>query len=108
MTVTTHSIERVKERIGLNQKRAERLIMLAMQRGKTADDYTSMERNYLKNKEKGECIAIVFAGYCFLVSYDGACKTIVALPDWFGKKKHFDGKERIRDYKKYCKSNGLY
>ena len=32
----------------------------------------------------------------------GKCKTIIELPVWFGKKKCFDSKTRIRNHKKYA------
>lgn len=108
MTATIHSLDRAKERAGLNEKRAERLISLALERGKTADKFTSWERSYLKGEETEEYIAVAYAGYCYLISYSGTCVTMYPLPAWFGKKKHYNGKERIRDYKKYCKSNDLY
>ena len=108
MSPTIHCINRAKERAGVNEKRAERMVALAMERGKTADAFTSWERSYLKGEETEEYIAVAFAGYCYLISYTGHCVTMYPLPSWFGKKKHFDGKERIRDYKKYCKSNYKY
>ena len=108
MAPTIHCIDRAKERAGINEKKAERMVALAMERGKTADAFTSWERNYLKGEETDECIAVAFAGFCYLISYSGECITMYPLPAWFGKKKHFNGKERIRDYKKYCKSNNVY
>lgn len=108
MATTIHSIKRTKERAGANEKKAERMVALAIERGKTSDAFTSWERSYLKNQETDECVAVAFGGYCYLISYCGDCITMYPLPAWFGKKKHFDGKERIRNYKKYCKSNCLY
>lgn len=105
---TIHCIDRAKERAGLNEKRAEKMVALAIERGKTADSFTSWERSYLKGEENDNCIAIAFAGYCYLINYQCECITMYPLPSWFGKKKHFDGKERIRNYKKYCKNNSLY
>ena len=105
---TIHSIDRAKERAGINERKAEKMITLALERGKTYEDFTSWERNYLQNEAYGDCKAIAFNGYCYIVNADGFCVTLYKLPSWFGKKKHYDGKDRIRDYKKYCKSNNLY
>ena len=102
---TIHSIDRAKERAGINEKKAEKMISLAIERGKTSVDFTSWERNYLQNEAYDDCVAIAFNGFCYIVNSQGFCVTLYKLPSWFGKKKHYDGKERIRDYKKYCKNN---
>ena len=47
---TIHSIDRAKERAGLNERRAYKMIDLALERGKTAEDFTSWERDYLLNE----------------------------------------------------------
>ena len=39
---TIHSVERAKERIGLNEKKAAKQIALALERGKAAQDVRSM------------------------------------------------------------------
>lgn len=107
MKVTTqHSFDRSKERQKIkNRRTAERNISLAIQRGKRADDYSSWERDYLRKEARGKCAALVYNNSCYIISEDGVCVTLFRLPRWFGKKKHFDGKERIRSYKKYCKNN---
>ena len=98
-----HSVERTKERAGLNDKAAERQIARAMKNGKCAEAFTSWERNYLENEAHDDCFAVAYAGYCYIVNADGFCVTMYALPSWFGKKKRFDGKERIRNPKTYSK-----
>lgn len=104
-----HSIDRIRERCNLKQDRlAMRNIQLAFERGKRADDLTSWEREYLANEGHGNCSAIAYNNYCYIVSENNVCVTVYALPKWFGQKKHFDGKERIRDYKKYCRSNRMH
>ncbi len=105
---TNHFIDRAKERAGINEKKAERMISLALERGKTSEDFTSWEREYLKREEHDNCIAIAYAGFCYIFTYQRDCLTVYQLPTWFGKKKHYNGKERIRDYKKYCKNNMSY
>ena len=107
MTTTTcatfHSIERAKERIGLNSRNAEKMITQAFLRGKTAEEFTSWERSYLEKEAYGECVAMAYSGFCYIFNSVGACVTMYSLPSWWEKKKHFDGKTRIRNAKKYSK-----
>lgn len=101
---TQHGVQRAKERRSLKNSRAiEKQFILAIERGKTADDFSSWERNYLKTKAHNDCTAVAYNDFCYIFNSTGACVTLTPLPDWFGKKKHFDGKQRIRDYKKYSK-----
>ncbi len=106
---TLHVIDRMKERCNIKSLRsAEKNIALAMKRGKRAEDCTSWERSYLSHEAYDGCFAVAYNNYCYIISDTGYCITLYKLPAWFGKKKHFDGKERIRDFKKYCKSNESY
>lgn len=101
---TLHGAQRVKERRNLkNTRAAEKQFVLALQRSKTADDYASWERNFLLERCKEDRTAIAYNDFCYIFGHNGACITLFPLPDWFGKRKHFDGKQRIRDYKKYTK-----
>lgn len=104
-TATYHSIIRAKERLGYNEKNALKQINRALERGKTADDFTSWERNYLQNEGSENTYAIAYNNFCYIVGADGVCVTMYALPTWFGKKKHFDGKEKIRNAKAYSRYN---
>ena len=105
---TNHAIYRAKERVQINEKKAERMFSLALERGKTADDFTSWERNYLKSEEHSEHIAIAYAGFCYIFTYQRECITVYPLPTWFGKKKHYNGKERIRNMKAYSRNHFDY
>ena len=106
---TLHAMERSKERRNYkNQRTAIKNIELAIARGKRAEDFTSWERNYLYSACTENKYAIAYNNFCYIVSEEGCCITMFPLPVWFGKKKHFDGKERIRNYKKYCKNNSQY
>lgn len=105
---TVHCLDRAKERAGFNERKAEKMIELALKRGKRAQDFSSWEHDYLCAEACDECIAVAYNGYCYIINPEGFCITLYPLPAWFGKKKHFNGKERIRDYKKYCKSNEYY
>lgn len=101
--VTKHSLEKSKERLGINKKYAEKRIFDALSRGKTAEYFSSWERSFLKKEGHYGCRAIAYNGFCYIVSPNNTCVTLYPLPSWFGKKKHFDGKEKIRNFKKYSK-----
>ena len=100
---TLHSLDRAKERIGLNSKNAKKLIAHAFSRGKTTEDFKSWERSYLEKEAYGECVAMAYSGFCYIFNPEGACVTMYSLPSWWEKKKQFDGKTRIRNAKKYAK-----
>lgn len=102
---TIHSLERAKERIGCNEKAADKQFRLAMERGKTHEDFTSWEQKYLAKEAYDGCVAVAYNGYCYIVNELGFCVTVYHLPAWFGKKKHFNGKERIRNMKSYARNN---
>lgn len=86
-----HSIERAKERGGLNRKKALKLMELAKKRGITCSDCTwSIDRNFLECRTNDKCIAIAYNGYCFVMDRDTMnCITMYPLPKYFGKKKTF-------------------
>ena len=100
---TVHSVERMKERAGLNERKAYKMLELAVERGKTADDFTSWERDFLLSESKNDRTAIAYNNYCYIMGDNGFCITMFHLPSWFGKKKHFNGKERIRNFKAYSR-----
>ncbi len=107
--ITIHGAHRAKERRNLKNARSmEKNVKLALQRGKRADDYTSWERTYLAREEHDSCFAIAYNSFCYIFTEDGVCITLYPLPVWFGKKKPFDGKERIRNYKQYCRNNSIF
>lgn len=99
---TKHSIIRAKERTPYNGKAAERFIENGIARGKTADDFKQKkERAYLQNCAHHNCIAKAYNGYCLIISNTGDCVTLYRLPEWFGKKRYYDGKHPVRNAKKY-------
>ena len=104
---TFHSLERAKQRAGLNERRAYKMIDLALTRGKTAASFSSWERDYLENTAQADRVAVAFNNYCYIFSDAGRCLTMYPLPKWFGKKKHFAGKERIRNMKVYARCCGV-
>lgn len=102
---TVHSLERAKERIGFNERKAHKMIDLALERGKSAKDFSSWEKDYLENESKSNTTAIAYNNFCYIVNENGFCVTLYPLPSWFGKKKHFNGKERIRNMKVYSRNH---
>lgn len=102
---TIHSLERAMERIGFNEKTADKQFRFAMERRKTCEDFTSWEQKYLAKEAYVGCGAFEYDGYCYIVNELGLCVTIYQLPAWFGKKKHFNMIERIRNMKSYARNN---
>ena len=101
-TASNHSLARAKERAGLNAKRAQRVISLALYNGKSAEDYSGKESKYLQNKSTRNCTAVAYQGFCMIISDTTyACVTMYQLPNWFGKSTRYDGKEKIRNLRKY-------
>ncbi len=107
MIATQHSYKRAKERMGMNRKTAKRQMKLASERGKCSQDFASKERDYLEKVAFGNCVAIAYNNYCYIMDSQGNCVTLYALPKWFGKKKRYDGKELIRNLKVYSKDKIL-
>lgn len=106
--ITLHGVERAKQRVGIKGVRAaERQTQLALKRGKTADDLTSWERNYLRSIARDDSvIPVAYNGFCYIISLtNGTCVTMFPLPAWWGKKKNCVGKIRIRNPKKYAAMN---
>jgi hypothetical protein len=102
---TVHSIVRSKERLGLNERRAEKTIQLAIERGKDYTEFnSSRERKYLEQHTDSEVYAVAYNGYCYIINNTGFCITVYELPEWFGKKKQYDGKTKIKNMKAYYRN----
>lgn len=101
--VTKHSVDKAKERLGVNKRKAEKRIVDALTRGKTAADFSSWERSFLEQEGRDGCRAIAYNGFCYIASPFATCVTLYPLPSWFGRRKHFDGKEKIWNIKRYNK-----
>lgn len=107
--ITNHAIKRVQERVGLKINSSEDFITNALERGKTAEVFAANERNYLQSKEaKGECCVIVYQSFFFIVDDADRCVTVYSAPKWFGKKKYYDGKTKIKNIKKYMRLYDIY
>lgn len=101
---TVHSLVRAKDRLNLNEQKAERLINQAIKKGKRASEFSSWERRFLEEESSDGSEAIAYNNYCYIISENGFCITMYPLPAWFGKKKRFDGKEHIRNIKNYTRN----
>ncbi len=105
---TIHSIQRANERTRYSGKAAERFIQNGIVRGKAAEDFSQQESAYLAGLARGNCVAKAYNGYCLIISEQGDCVTLYELPEWFGKKRHYDSKIRIRNPKRYAASHTSY
>lgn len=101
---TEHSIQRANERTRYSGRSAERFIRNGIARGKAAEDFNQLEGSYLASLARDNCIAKAYNGYCLIISRDGECVTLYRLPNWFGKKRHYDSKTLIRNAKHYFAS----
>ena len=57
---------------------------------------------YLATCPEGECTAKAYNGFCLIIGDNGDCVTIYRLPEWFGKKRYYDGKKTVRNAKRYA------
>ncbi len=102
-----HSIERAKERIGINARTAEHVMRNALERGKDKTDFGWRQQNWLTAKETAcGCRALIYNDYCFIVNQYDLIVTLYKLPGWFMQANRYDGKKRIRNRAKYEKFSG--
>jgi len=104
---SNHSLKRVKERMGVNKSNAHNIICNARERGLSPMDFSGREYSYLASKESNYSWVVAYQGYFFVFSNSGVCITVAKLPDWFGKKGNYDGKEKIRELKKYWRHHSV-
>lgn len=98
--VTSHGLERGRERRDFNKQKMKREFLFALRNGKSAEDFCGKRRNYMLAKQDRGCYALAYNGFCFIVSSEGECITMYKLPEWFLKKKTiFYGSEE--DYNEY-------
>ncbi len=101
--MTYHSILRTHERAGLGVDSAVRMIYNAKERGKRAKEFPARERRYMLGKERDGSYLKYYAGYCFVFNEEHACVTMFLAPDWFGKKAKYNGKDVVRNSKRYAR-----
>lgn len=95
-----HSIARAKERAGLNEKRARKMMNLARERGiRSTDCHWSVDRNYLESKCDEKVEAVAYNGFCYILNrITMNCITVYPLPKDFGKKKTYYRNCKRREY----------
>lgn len=106
MITTLHSIERARERTGMNPRAAEHFMRNALERGKDKSMFTcEQKRRWLTSKEEAcGCRALVYNDMCLIV--DGSVIiTLYEVPGWFRSSSRYNGKERIRNRAKFEKYN---
>ena len=107
MMTTLHSIERAKDRIGMNPRAAEHMMRNALERGKDKSMFScEQKRRWLAAKENA-CghKALVYNDVCLIVSQEDKVITLYEVPGWFKRSNRYSGKERIRNQAKYTKFN---
>ena len=108
MMTTLHSIERARERIGMNPRAAEHFMRNALKRGKDKTMFScEQKRQWLISKEKA-CgyQALVYNDVCLIVD-QGVIITLYEVPGWFRSSSRYNGKERIRNRATFEKFNRL-
>ena len=103
--LTYHAREVAPERIGLPERRAARFLENALDRARGAEAFTGRQRVFLEEKSRDVCQALAYNGYCLIHSSQGRCVTVYSLPTWFSRRQHYNGKERIRNMRKYMRFN---
>ena len=99
---TRHSIQRAHERLGLNEKRAQRVIELAYTRGKRMEDFRGNDYRYLLSLSEDDREPVVYQDTIYIFSREGVCVTLYQAPRWLGgRRSNYDGKERIRDVRRF-------
>jgi len=106
---TYHALKRTHERTGLNIKSSAKFIANAIERGKSINTYREKEKNYMLRRElKKGCRTLIYNKYCFILNNENCCITMYSVPEWFEKKKNYDGKRKIKNIKKYIRYYNLF
>lgn len=109
---TLHGIERTMERTGLSEKRAVKLVRLALERGIHAEDCKwTADRRYLQSLSSERAEAIAYNSYCFIVNKeDNRLITMYRIPfnDFNVKKTRYNSAkyrkmvDNLEDYQGKC------
>ena len=110
MAVSMHSIERAKERIGMNPRAAEHFMRNALERGKDKSMFCCAEKRRWLTAKENACgyRALVYNDMCLIVSRDDVVVTMYEVPAWFRKPDRYSGRERIRNRARFEKFNRTY
>ena len=106
--VTSHSLDRAKERFGLNREKARKIIERGMERGTSTSNLKSPhQKEWLERRSQYGCHALAYNGMCLIASNEEEnCITVYELPGWFTKKnqtRYDKHNKRIRNRVKYQK-----
>ena len=110
MTASMHTIERAKERIGMNPRAAEHFMRNALERGKDKSMFCCAEKRRWLSAKENACgyRALVYNDMCLIVDPNDVVVTMYKVPSWFRKPDRYNGKERIRNQAKFEKYNKVY
>lgn len=84
--ISEHAKERVSERVGVSKSSAERLTMLAKERGVRMEDIAGKFRHYLNNERHHHYNDdVILYGNALYMFNDGVCATVLVVPERFRK-----------------------
>lgn len=105
--MTYHSIIRAESRARMNMDEAIEFIQEAIEKGKGAERLPDMEKEYINGKSREGYRILFFKGFLFVITDANVCVTMYKAPEWFLKNKNrYDGKNRIKNVKRYNKYYG--
>ena len=108
-----HALQRIMQRLDLNQQQAMRLIRKAWSKGVTAQQLPRRsQRDYVQRhvrmEHNGLCQLRVYQDYLFIFSAETILITAYALPKSLGKSQSYDrNKEPVRNRRKYDRMNPI-
>lgn len=113
--ISYHGMQRVKERLKVNQAAAGHIIKNAWEKGLSAMELpTKRQREYVEGQRRllfnGWTRLKIYHGYLLIFSGEANLITSYRLPDWFYEKQRFDrDKGHVRNLRKYIRMNpGVY
>ena len=100
-----HGQKRAKKRFGMGFEKADSYFEEAKLYGKTLEDfaYRSEEYDYLLGKQNRNGNQVVAYNGVLYIFDDDTCITMFTLPAWFEHKKHYEGKQQVRNLKTYIR-----
>ena len=103
---TYHGRQRAKERLDLSDSKTDKRLGRVLRYGKRQDRFShSQQKKYLLSKEN-HSRAFVYEDHCYIFdSHTDRCITTYKLPGWFHRGTHYDGKERVRNVRRYNRFN---
>lgn len=102
-----HGLLRIMERTGFHEEKALRLVHLARERGRTAQELPRRyQRDYVQDHTRllydGYTRPVVYQNFLFIFSSTGRLITAYALPDDFYKiRQYSESGEPVRKFRQY-------